>query len=140
MPRPQRRPCAIKKLMDGAFESTFPLPKGLTLPLLVYTWEDLLTVEVAAEVVAVTAEMEDAMTTMEAVVVEVTVAEVVAAVVVAVDMAAEEAVDLPLLITEAVHEGITAHAPDLILLVAIDSLYLRADQFRRWILTYFQII
>merc|ERR1711997_1115694 len=74
---------------------------------------------------AVTAEMEDAMTTM---VVAVEDTEVVAA------------VDLPLLITEAVHEEITAHVPDLILLVAIDSLYLGADQFRRWILTYFRII
>lgn len=125
--------------MGGEFESISLSPNGLILQLLVYIWEDLLTVAVAEEVVAVTAEMEDAMTTMEAVV-EVTVAaEVVAVVVAAADMAAE-AVDLPLLIIEAVHEGITAHVPDLILLVAIDSLYLGADQFRRWILTYFQII
>ena len=75
-------------------------------------------VEVAAEVVAVTAEMEDAMTTMVVAVVDTVVAEVVAAVVVE-DMEAVAAVDLPLLITEAVHEEITAHVPDLILLVSI---------------------
>jgi len=139
MPRLQRRLCAIKKLMDGEFESTSLSPNGPILPHLVYIWEGLLTVEVAAEVVAVTAEMEDAMTTMVVAVVDTVVAEVVAAVVVE-DMEAVAAVDLPLLITEAVHEEITAHVPDLILLVAIDSLYLGADQFRRWILTYFRII
>merc|ERR1712228_196149 len=105
--------------MVGESVSTIQLQNGLTLPLLVYIWEGLLTVEVAAEVVAVTAEMEDAMTTMVVAVVDTVVAEVVAAVVVE-DMEAVADVDLPLLITEAVHEEITAHVPDLILLVFED--------------------
>merc|ERR1740129_768714 len=97
MQRLLKRPCAIKKSMVDVSELIFQLPKDPTLPPLVYTWEDLLT----EEVVVVTA---------------------VAAVAAAAGMVeAVEAVAPLLLITEADHEGITAHGPDLTHHVLQDS-------------------
>lgn len=112
--------------MVDVSELIFQSPKDPILPPLVYTWEDLLTGEVvvvtaeAAAVVtaaAVTETMTTAATAEAAAVDVVVVAEVTAA-----GMAAEvEAVAPLLLITEADHEGTTAHVPDLTHHVAIDS-------------------
>lgn len=108
--------------MVDVSELIFQSPKDPTLPPLVYTWEDLLT----GEVVAVTAEaavetaaaVTETMTTVATAGVAAEVAEAAAA-----GMAeAVEAVALLLLITEADHEGTTAHVPDLTHHVAIDSL------------------
>lgn len=120
MQRLLKRPCAIKKLMVDASELIFQSPKDPTLPPLVYTWEDLLT----GEVVAVTAEaaVETAAAVTETMT-TVATAGVAAEVAAAAGMAeAVEAVALLLLITEADHEGTTAHVPDLTHHVAIDSL------------------
>lgn len=108
--------------MVDVSELIFQSPKDPTLPPLVYTWEDLLTGEVVvvtavAAAVTVEADTETMMTAATAGV----AAEV--AVAAAVGMAAAvEAVAPLLLITEADHEGTTAHVPDLTHHVAIDSL------------------
>lgn len=120
MQRLLKRPCAIKKLMVDVSELIFQSPKDPTLPPLVYTWEDLLT----GEVVAVTAEaaVETAAAVTETMTTVATVG-VAAEVAAAAGMAeVVEAVALLLLITEADHEGTTAHVPDLTHHVAIDSL------------------
>jgi len=137
MQRLLKKPCAIKKLMVVESELIFQSPKGPTLPLLVYTWADLLTgtmvvvtaaaeeaVVVTAEVAVVTAAaVTETMTTAATAEVAAAVVVVAAAEVTAAGMAAvAEAVDPPLLITEADHEGTTAHVPDLTHHVAIDSL------------------
>jgi len=106
MQRLLKRPCAIKKLMVDVSELIFQSPKDPTLPPLAYTWEDLLT----GEVVVVTAEA--AVVTAAAVTETMTTAAT----------AGVEAVAPLLLITEADHEGTTAHGPDLTHHVAIDSL------------------
>merc|ERR1740129_2552637 len=100
MQRLLKRPCAIKKSMVDVSELIFQLPKDPTLPPLVYTWEDLLT----EEVVVVTAVA--AVVTAAAVTETMTTAATAAGMVEAV-----EAVAPLLLITEADHEGITAHGP-----------------------------
>jgi len=122
MQRLLKRPCAIKKLMVDVSELIFQSPKDPTLPPLVYTWEDLLTGEVvvvtAVAAVVTAAAVTETMTTAAT-------AEVAAGVAVAaaVGMVAEAAAVAPLLlITEADHEGTTAHGPDLTHHVAIDSL------------------
>jgi len=132
MQRLLKRPCAIKKLMVDVFELIFQSPKDPTLQPLVYTWEDLLTgvkvviAEEAGEVVVVTAAA--AAVTAEAVTETMTtaatagVAVVGAVAAVAGMVVAAEAVAPLLLITEADHEGTTAHGPDLTHHVAIDSL------------------
>lgn len=109
--------------MVDVSELIFQSPKDPTLPPLVYTWEDLLT----AEVVVVTAEAAVAAAVTETMTTAATAAVaadvVVAAEVTAAGMAAAvEAVAPLLLITEADHEGTTAHVPDLTHHVAIDSL------------------
>jgi len=106
MQRLLKRPCAIKKLMVDVSELIFQSPKDPTLPPLAYTWEDLLT----GEVVVVTAEA--AVVTAAAVTETMTTAAT----------AGVAAVAPLLLITEADHEGTTAHGPDLTHHVAIDSL------------------
>lgn len=124
-PKLQRKPCAIKKLMDDVFEWTFPSPKGLILPPPESTWDAQLIVEVVtAKAVAVAAE-EEAAVAAAADIVVVTAMEVaeeametVAAVVVAVMVVA-----LLLLTTEAVLEGIIGPVPDPILLVGTDSIW-----------------
>jgi len=127
MQRLLKKLCAIKKLTVVVSELIFQSPKDPTLPPLVYTWEDLLTEEavvVTAEVAAVVtaAAVTETMTTAATAEVAVAVV-VVGAEVTAAGMAAvAEAVDPPLLITEADHEGTTAHVPDLTHHVAIDSL------------------
>lgn len=108
--------------MVDVSELIFQSPKDPILPLLVYTWEDLLTGEVAvvtAVAVAVTAAaVTETMTTAAT-------AGVAAGVAVAAEagmVAVAEAVAPLLLITEADHEGTTARVPDLTHHVAIDSL------------------
>jgi len=127
MQRLLKKLCAIKKLTVVVSELIFQSPKDPTLPPLVYTWEDLLTEEavvVTAEAVAVvTAVAVTEMMTTAATAEVAAAVVVVAAEVTAAGMAAvAEAVDPPLLITEADHEGTTAHVPDLTHHVAIDSL------------------
>jgi len=125
MQRLLKKLCAIKKLTVVVSELIFQSPKDPTLPPLVYTWEDLLTEEavvVTAEVAVVTAAaVTETMTTAATAEVAAAVV-VVAAEVTAAGMAAvAEAVDPPLLITEADHEGTTAHVPDLTHHVLQDS-------------------
>lgn len=136
MQRLLKRPCAIKKLMVDVSELIFQSPKDPTLPPLVYTWEDLLTgvkvviAEEAGEVAVVTAvaaavtaaAVTETMTTAATAEVEADVVVAAAEVTVAGMAAAVEAVAPLLLITEADHEGTTAHGPDLTHHVAIDSL------------------
>lgn len=108
--------------MVDVSELIFQSPKDPTLPPLVYTWEDLLTGEVVVVTAVAAVETAAAVTeTMTTVATAGVAAEV--AVVAAAGMAeAVEAVALLLLITEADHEGTTAHVPDLTHHVAIDSL------------------
>lgn len=118
--------------MVDVSELIFQSPKDPILPLLVYTWEDLLTgvkvviTEEAEEVVVVTAV---AAGVTAAAVTETMTTAATAGVAAGVAVAAEagmvavaEAVAPLLLITEADHEGTTARVPDLTHHVAIDSL------------------
>jgi len=121
MQRLLKRPCAIKKSMVDVSELIFQLPKDPTLPPLVYTWEDLLTEEVvvvtAVAAVVTAAAVTETMTTAATAGVAAEVAVAAAAGMVE----AVEAVAPLLLITEADHEGITAHGPDLTHHVLQDS-------------------
>merc|ERR1740129_2479166 len=108
----------MKSMVDVS-ELIFQLPKDPTLPPLVYTWEDLLTEEVvvvtAVAAVVTAAAVTETMTTAAT-------AGVAAEVAAAAGMVeAVEAVAPLLLITEADHEGITAHGPDLTHHVLQDS-------------------
>jgi len=113
-PRPPKKPCAIKKLTDVEFALISLLQNGLTLPHLVYIWDNQPTAE--AEVVmaatAAAAEVEVGVAT-EAVTVGET--EVMAA------AGAVMAAGHPLLITVLDHDGTTDQDLDPTLLVVIES-------------------
>lgn len=125
MQRLLKRPCAIKKLMVDVSELISQSPKDPTLPPLVYTWEDLLTGEVvvvtAEAAVVIAAAVTETMTTAATAEVEADVVVAAAEVTVAGMAAAVEAVAPLLLITEADHEGTTAHVLDLTHHVLQDS-------------------